>query len=450
MRVLHVIHGYADEFSGGAENYVRATVAEQRRRGLDAVVLTGSMHPWEHCGIEEIEVDGARVLRLHRNDFFFDVHSKGYHPGVERVFGEALDRERPDLIHVHQWIRLTSNLVEIAHRRGIPAVITLHDVYTSCPRAFRVDRDGRPCSRPLTVESCLDCVPRYGHEPAVELAEGISLHRDQLQSELALARAVVVASPRTGDVICRTTGFPEGRFTTLPMGYSRRFAAIPPAPAPLPADGVPFRFGYWGHLTRHKGVQVLLEALGLLMERSPPRPVEVHLLGQPDTEQLRDELHELAQGRPVVFRGAYDTEMLAGAGLHMAVFPSLAFETFGYVFDEAVELGLPVITSDLGAIPERAGDAALTFAPADTAALADTLARVLRRPELRDELATRLPQLPPTLEQHAAELTALYEGVRTAPPLAEVPAVNPLRRSEFQVRQRESAQGHLHPDCGPS
>ena len=35
-----------------------ALVAEQRRSGLDAMVLTGSMHPWETSGLEEIEVDG--------------------------------------------------------------------------------------------------------------------------------------------------------------------------------------------------------------------------------------------------------------------------------------------------------------------------------------------------------------------------------------------------------
>ena len=66
-------------------------------------------------------------------------------PGVSTKFGELLiaingfgrigrcvyrvARERPDVLHVHQWIRLTSNLLEIADELGIPAVVTLHDLY---------------------------------------------------------------------------------------------------------------------------------------------------------------------------------------------------------------------------------------------------------------------------------------------------------------------------------
>ena len=448
LRVLHIIHGYFDECSGGAESYVRNLVGAQKELGTVVTVVTGSMQPWERCGTEEDAVDGVRVLRLHRDDFFFDVHSKGYHPGVERELSDVLARERPDLVHVHQWIRLTSNIVEVADRLGIPAVVTLHDVYTSCPRAFRVNRDGEACSATLSVESCAGCVPRYGHEPEDEIAEGISLHRDHLQCELSLARAVIVASARTEEVICDTTGFPSGRFTVLPMGYQPRYAG--PAPAtPLPAPGEALRFGYWGHLTRHKGVQVLLRALGELVSADLPRPVEVHLLGEPDTDELRDELHELARGKPVVFHGAYNSETLAAAGLHVAVFPSLAFETFGYVFDEAVELGLPAIVTDHGAIAERAGAAAITVPAGDPNALAQAMRAIAEDPGRRDQLAAQLPPLPPTFAQHATALSGIYELAVDGKPLAEAPPVDPLRRATFMMRQRETAQGHLHPARGP-
>lgn len=449
LRVLHIIHGYFDECSGGAENYVRNLVATQSGVGVEVCVVTGCMQPWEACGTEETEVDGVRVVRLHRDDFFFDVHSKGYHPGVEHVLGEVLARERPDLVHVHQWIRLTSNLVEVADGLGIPAVVTLHDVYTSCPRAFRVNRDGDPCSLPLSVESCSGCVPRYGHEPEDEIAEGILLHRDHLQGELARARAVIVASQRTADVICETTGFPNGRFTLLPMGYRPRFPE-PVSRTELPADGEAFRFGYWGHLTRHKGVQILLAALGQLMDVGPPRAIEVHLLGEPDTDELRDELHDLARGHPVVFHGAYDSEQLAAARLHMAVFPTLAFETFGYVLDEATELGIPAIVSDRGAIAERAGESAIAVPAGDARALAEAMRKLADRPALRDELAAKLPGLPPDFGEHATALSGIYERAIEGEPLAEAKPVPPLRRATFMMRQRETAQGHLHPDKGPA
>jgi glycosyltransferase involved in cell wall biosynthesis len=448
VKILHVIHGYFDESRGGTESYVRELLAEQRRHDAEVLLLTGSMHPWETCGIEEQSVDGVRVLRVHRDDWYFDLHSKAYHPGVERLVRDVLERERPDLLHVHQWIRLTSNLLEIADDFGIPAVVTLHDLYTSCPRAFRVDRMGVPCFRPLSVASCLRCVPGYGHESDAELAEGIELHHAQYQSELGRARCVLVPSPRVAEMIANTTGFPLHRFTILPLAYRPRLS-IPVSRTPLPNGGEPFRFAYWGNVTERKGVHVLLEAVRALTARGAPRPFELHVFGGIDTDALRARLLDLAEDQPVVLHGRYDYEQLAAARLHMAVFPMVCFETFGFVLDEAVELRMPSIVTDIGAMPERGGAAVIAVPPGDVEALSRALEEVLARPALRDELAARLPALPPAPPDHARALLRIYDRARTAPPLAAVHPVDPLRRAAFAVMQRESALRSAHPEGKP-
>ena len=449
MKILHVTHGYYPETKGGVEAYTRKLVAEQLRQGLDVSILSGSMVPWETCGLEDNEHEGVRVLRLHRDDWYFDIHAKAYHPGVERLVRETFEREKPDLIHLHQWIRLTSNLVEIADELGIPTVVTLHDLYTSCPRAFRVDRDEKACDKPLSVDSCRSCVPRFGHESEEEIAEGIRLHHDNYQRELSLARALIVAASVTGRTIAEKTGFAGDAFEVLPLAYQRRFANLSATPTPLPADGEPFRFGYWGMVTKRKGAQILLEALRRVCAHGPARPVEVHIFGDIDTDELRDQLHGLAEGHPVVFHGHYEYEELAGAGLHMAVFPIICFETFALVLDEAIELGLPSIVTDLGALPERAGASCLTVPSGDADALADALEKVLARPALRDELAAHLPALPLTPAQHSEELLRIYRRARSAGPVSDAPAVDPLRRGAFTVMQRESAERRGQPGAEP-
>ena len=449
MKVLHVMHGYFPESGGGSEAYVRDTIEEQQRHGMDVALLTGSMVPWATCGVEEVEVDGARVIRVHRDDHYFDVHAKAYHPGVERLLREILQRERPDLLHVHQWIRLTANLVEIADELGIPSVVTLHDLYTSCPRAFRVRVDDVACTRRLSVESCASCVPRYGHETEAEIAEGIRLHEAQYLSELSCARAVLVASEATAAMIAATTDCPRDRFTVLPLGYRRRFGGEPPAPRPLPEGDQPFRFGYWGNLAPRKGVHVLLEAFAQLVDAGPPRPVELHLYGGFATDAVKVQLEGLAGARPVRFLGPYGYDQLRESELHMAVFPMVCFETFGFVLDEAFELGLPCIVTDHGAMPRRAGDAALVVPPRDPAALAAVMSEVLARPALRDELRARNPGLPPTPREHAGRLARIYQAARTGPRLGNVLAVDSMRRAAFLITQRESAQRALHPGRGP-
>jgi glycosyltransferase involved in cell wall biosynthesis len=80
------------------------------------------------------------------------------------------------------------------------------------------------------------------------------------------------------------------------------------------------------------------------------------------------------------------TALLAGAEL--LVFPSL-FEGFGIPVLEALALGTPVACSDLPALLELAGEAALFFDPSDTAAIAQSILRLRTEEETRDRLVAK-------------------------------------------------------------
>jgi glycosyltransferase involved in cell wall biosynthesis len=249
MDVLHVIHQFPPESRGGSESYLLDVAQRQRARGMHVEVLSGSKVWRDRVMLETDDVDGLRVHRLHRDDLFFDHHAKMWHPEVEQRFSDLLASWRPALVHVHHWVRLTCNLVEICARHGVPAVVTLHDYWTSCPRAFRRRPGDEACRRVLSAASCGDCVPRYGHEPAAEIAAGIELYRDHFRAELSLARAVLVAVASTAELLSATTGVPRERYVVLPLGYRPRFAGLPALPAP--AAGEPLRFAFWGGVGRH-------------------------------------------------------------------------------------------------------------------------------------------------------------------------------------------------------
>jgi glycosyltransferase involved in cell wall biosynthesis len=401
---------------------------------------------WPEAGIEREEVEGTRVLRVHRDDLYFDHYARLFHPGVEGLIEEVLDEERPDVVHLHQWIRLTCNPVELAARRGIPSVVTLHDLYTSCPRCFRVRPDDEPCFRPLSVESCGDCAPRFGHESEREVAESIELYRDQYRAELAQAAAVLTATTATGELVCETTGQDSSRLELLPLPYAPRFCGADPAP--LPGEDAPLRIGYWGVVTHRKGVQVLVRAFRDLLAGGAPRPVELHVFGGIDTPALGAELEALAEDLPVTFHGRYEHADVARAGLHLAVFPMLCFETYGFVLDECFELGLPCVVTDIGALPRRAGEAALRVPPGDAAALAEVLRGVLARPALLDELRARIPRVSLSPEEHLARLLAVYEAAVASGPREAAP-VSAWRRARLLMLQRESAVGRVCPEGGP-
>ena len=116
MDVLHIIHQFPPESRGGSESYLFDVAQRQRARGLDVAVLSGSKHCRERVLVEPDLVEGLPVHRLHRDDLYFDHHAKMWHPQVEATFAELLQQWRPKLVHVHHWVRLTCNLVEICAR----------------------------------------------------------------------------------------------------------------------------------------------------------------------------------------------------------------------------------------------------------------------------------------------------------------------------------------------
>src|SRR5439155_15523907 len=69
-------------------------------------------------------------------------------------------------------------------------------------------------------------------------------------------------------------------------------------------------------------------------------------------------------------------------------FPSL-YEGFGMPVLEAMACGTPVVTSNVSALPEVAGDAGLLVDPYDSAAISAALAELLESQARRDDLARR-------------------------------------------------------------
>jgi glycosyltransferase involved in cell wall biosynthesis len=70
------------------------------------------------------------------------------------------------------------------------------------------------------------------------------------------------------------------------------------------------------------------------------------------------------------------------------VFPSL-YEGFGLPALEALACGTPVVASNVSALPEVVGDAALQVSPLDVEALAGAMERLLRDDRLRSDLRER-------------------------------------------------------------
>ena len=75
-------------------------------------------------------------------------------------------------------------------------------------------------------------------------------------------------------------------------------------------------------------------------------------------------------------------------------------------------MGLPVIASRMGAIPETVKEGAngYLFEPGNRDDLKRCMLRFIEQPGLVEEMSSRMPKVK-TMEEHAVELLNLYEGI---------------------------------------
>jgi glycosyltransferase involved in cell wall biosynthesis len=426
LRVLHAVHGYPPESGGGIESYVAELLRGQQEQDAIALLLHGSFAPRPETRIEARDDLPWACLRLHRDDAYSDFWDRAHHAGASERFGALLDEWRPDIVHVHQWIRLSCDLVQVAEDAGIPTVVTLHDLSASCPACFRQRPDGSHCERVLSFESCGDCVPLRGHEGEREVRAGIELFADSMRGELLRARRVLAATEATAALVKHGLDAPQLEIHIQALGYSPRFAdcRVPPlepletSEASTPsAPSTPLRLAYWGNVTARKGVDTLLQALRQVHERqSLQGRLELAIFGRCDSEELTTRLSELATGLPVTLRGRYEWQEIADFAPHVAVFPSDCFETYGFVLDEAFELGRPALVTGVGAFAERLQGGGWTVPPGDVPALAAQIEDLLAEPRQILERAAARPQISQALRQHVDAIFAHYEAARQTPP----------------------------------
>jgi glycosyltransferase involved in cell wall biosynthesis len=186
--------------------------------------------------------------------------------------------------------------------------------------------------------------------------------------------------------VWRAKGY-QGPLTVLPQ-----FGVDPEiyGPGSRPA-GRGFVVGYVGRLVEEKGIDLLLEALAGLegMWRA-------YVLGSgPAREALQTKSRRLGLADRVSFDAWIPSNQMPAyyQQLDALVLPSRTRpnwkEQFGRVLVEAMACGVPVIGSDSGEIPHVIGDAGLVFPEGQAGALQAHLARLLREPDLRADLARR-------------------------------------------------------------
>ena len=210
-------------------------------------------------------------------------------------------------------------------------------------------------------------------------------------------------------------GFPSEKLKVtywgIPLDHNKR---VPNDPLEHKlSNSNKFVVGYCGRIEKQKGLQTLLLAV-----RTLPEDYHILLIGDGSWKHnFFKKVQEFGLTKRVHCVGRVPDESVQNYmnTMNVLVLPSETTtkwkEQFGRVLPEAMSLGLPIIGSDSGAIPEIVGNAGLLFPEGSPRMLADTILQLASNPNLYKnlgELGIRRAAALFSCESLASRLVDLY------------------------------------------
>jgi glycosyltransferase involved in cell wall biosynthesis len=293
-------------------------------------------------------------------------------PELEGMFSHACVLPYARLLKYHLWTRLAWPPIE----RFCGDVDIAHGLFHDLPATRRA----------LRVVTVHDLSPF--RMPEVHTARAVAVHRRILQHAARHADAFVAVSESCCAELIDILGVSAERVHVIPNGVD--LGAFQDEFDDDLHGRVSDRLGiardyliHVGTLEPRKNLPRLLGAYARLRDQldACPQLVLVGKRGWLD-EPVFETMERLGLGGDVIHAGYLDRQdaltLLRGA--RACVYPSL-YEGFGLPVLEAMAARTPVLTSNVTALPEVAGEAAVYVDPSDEASILDGLHRLLNDEE---------------------------------------------------------------------
>ncbi|MBX2859152.1 MAG: glycosyltransferase family 4 protein [Cellvibrionaceae bacterium] len=291
-----------------------------------------------------------------------------------------------DLVHDNQ--SLCFGLLEL-QRAGVPVVSTIHHpIHRDLQQALLCAENWR---HKLLIKRWYSFLSMQ-QEVAAKLKHVVTVSR---QSQLDIEHFFKRHRSRTKLV---ANGIDTHIFKPLPTVVRKTNQLITTASADQPLKGLP----------------ILLDSFAELKADLPS--LKLIIIGKLRSDgAAQKQIERLGLAPHIELFSGISTAALVKlyAESTLAVVPSL-YEGFGLPLGEAMSCGLPVISSDGGALPEVIGKAGITVPAGNSAALAQGIKTLLQQPHKRQQLGSAARHR--ILEkfcwrQVARQLTAYYQQI---------------------------------------
>jgi len=434
VKVLIAIHGFPPTYYAGSERAAERIAQWLVAHEHHVEVFTCEKLDEPNLHVDTSTENGIIIHRLNYDlkagDYFQNLYDD---PRIGEAFQQVLAQNTFDVVHVVSGYLLGGQVIHRAKAAGIPVVLTLTEFWFMCFRLNLLKVNNEMCVGPETDEKCMRCIledqRRFRlpaqkaptvmdafwdiakHAPfAHKQTSGVTRRRETLMEAVAAADVVICPSYFLMNKF-KEYGYRMDKAEYLLYGIKQPTAEQREA-AIEQRQSDTLRVGYVGQIKVHKGVDVLTNAVMPLLDRGGA--LNLNLWGTKKGAAKYGNLLEeqTAAYENICWSGSYNANQLWDVlgGFDVLVVPSRWYENSPTVILEAFAMGIPVIATDLGSMPELVKHEVngLLFEKDNIEDLRAQIQRLLDEPDLLAKLRAGIPSVP-TIDDEVGAFYAHYQ-----------------------------------------
>ena len=337
IRILYLVNEWEEnmEMTGGTSLHIKDLIEKNLESKIASFVLAPDKFDLTRFKLYLYTEGCSREIA----NFKTDIQNYGQinytNQTYEKMIKTIFDSFKIDILHVHHFLFQTFDAIYEAKKRGIYSIITLHDLYMSCPsinmvykdKFCEVDKD-KDCSKCLNL--------RYGVNSDI-----LANWRKTCKNVLEKFDRIIVPSENTKKQYNKV-------YKDLQIEVVEHGVKLIETKANLEkSQKDTFDIAFVGAMAIHKGSNILKS---LIKECNNPK-IKIHLFGKSEDESLHQNQSNY------IFHGKYKRgelpQLLIDNNIDLVCMFTPWPETYSYTLTECYMAKIPVLAFDIGAVGDR-------------------------------------------------------------------------------------------------
>jgi glycosyltransferase involved in cell wall biosynthesis len=343
--ILFITHAYYNK--GGVEEHVRDLCLGLKDTFNCYILTPVNEHPqFPHY---QLIFNGIPVEIFSANPF-----NQALSPLKDEFANTALNRTlkkiKPDLIHVHHLQNWPLEILKQIIDSSIPTIFTAHDYFLATP-IFTMEFSDHPKDL-LSKDYSMRLFGK-------DITDYLKLRRSIYLESINKLKHLIVPSKNTQNEMSKIIATDYKIISHGIKEFSVRKTI---------SDSKNLNFGYIGSLIRQKGWETLIKGFKIAKEKN--RNIHLKVYGNGFDKE------SVIANKEIDYCGPYTRKDLPEilSNFQIGIIPSIFKETFCYSLAEIQQAELPVIASNIGAIPERVNlNSGFLFEPGNHEQLAEKI-----------------------------------------------------------------------------